>query len=323
MSILLRRRARSTSAVRYTYVDPLDPVAYPVYTGLKTITLDGTENWKLSGGACYTGDFADIIKNQTRANVVGFCADYTFQPTVTGIASMDDDCFIYNGTTSIPVNGNLSFKNEHTASTSAWTAYLAAHPLTVLISTNAPDASEWKPALRVADGVTGYWNGADTFVPIKGGIPHFGSNLITDEVIDAAYTNAWISSQYAWTTASNSASFAVPVVVGKRYRIEWDNTDSDTVGAVFRYGFTDNDTPGNSNTLSTPRARTTPQDTESVELEASKDYLILQVGSGAFPGNAGHLTVREMIGYEPPVLLMGGAPNPEPDPEPEPETEEE
>lgn len=309
-------RALGGNSARYKLIEPINPDAFPDYNGLKVVRLDGTENWKASGGAVYTSDFADIIKSQSRASVVGFCADYTFLPSVQGIASMSDDAFIFNGTSSVAVNGNLSFKDDHTASTAAWSAYLAEHPLTILISTNSPDTSVWKPA-KDSNGVTGYWNGASGFVAVYGGIPHYGDNLITDEVIAGAYTNAWISSAYVWTTANSSASFAVPVTVGSRYLLAWDNTDSDTVGAVFRYGFTDDNSPSNSNTLSTPRARTTPQEVQSVEVEASKDYLIIQVGSGAFPANTEHLSVCEMIGYEPPMLLGFKSPNPEPNPDDE------
>lgn len=147
-----------------------------------------------------------------------------------------------------------------------------------------------------------------------GGGQRLGPNLITDEVIASAYDNAWISSTYVWTSASNSASFAVPVTVGAYYKVEWNNTDSDVSGTIFRYGFTDTNTPGASNTLSTPRVRATPRDAQTVEVKASKGYMVIQVASGSFPDNVSHLSVREMIGYDPPVLLMA-PPKPEPDPE--------
>lgn len=160
----------------YAYIDPIDPSAFPVYTGLHILTLDGTEAWAANNGAVYTSSFSDIIKNQNRASVVGFCADYTFEPFVQTTTSMSNDAFIFNGTSSSPVNGRISFKNAQTATVSAWTDYLAEHPLTVLVSVNNPDQSVWKPAIYTGDGTTGYWDGADGFVPVHGGIQYYDNN---------------------------------------------------------------------------------------------------------------------------------------------------
>lgn len=307
--------------VTYRYIDPIDPVEYPNHTGLKIITLDGSENWKSTGGRMYTEDFRSILNGVTKAEMNAYCAEFVFHHIYT-IADLTFDGFIVWASSDPFDKPNLTFKKTGISQATAWVEYLEDNPITVLISTNDPDESVWKPAVRISDGATGYWDGEDGFVAVKGGIPYYGDNLITQDVIDGAYDNAWISSQYAWATASSSVSFPVPVTVGKRYRIAWDTTDSDTVGTIFRYGFTNNNTPGSSNTLSSPRDRTTPQDVESVEVEASKNYLIIQVASGTFPGNTAHLTIREMVGYEDPVMLMmGGNPNP-PEPEPEPEEEE-
>lgn len=143
---------------RYSYIDPVDSTVFPVHNGLILLTVDGTEEWSLISGAVYTSAYKNIIQNQSRESVCGYCADYTFEQSSLSIASMSNDAFIFNGTSSNPVNGNLSFKNEHTSSVAAWKDYLSEHPVTILISTNNPDASVWKPAK--SGDITGYWDGA-------------------------------------------------------------------------------------------------------------------------------------------------------------------
>ena len=101
---------------------------------------------------------------------------------------------------------------------------------------------------------------------------HFGiRNYFTGKV------SAWINSDNAWTSDSSSYCFCSPVEVGKKYALRWTTNDSATVGTIFRFGFSDTNTPSGQ-TLTHAR-RTTPQDLSYVELTADKDYLVIQVAN--------------------------------------------
>lgn len=304
----------------YAYIDPIDTDKFPVLNGWAKYTVSRATSTTSSGAVA-------TVDTGVRALYPSTCFASSYEGCDnTKSLSAQPDKTVKFGFSTDSYRDRIYIKNtEITPTLEAWNAYLAEHPIDILFPLETSDESVWKPA-KDPSGVTGYWDGANGFCAVYGGIPYYGDNLVTDAVIAGAYSNAWISTSYAWTTASGSASFPIPVTEGKRYRIAWDTTDSATVGAVFRYGFTDKNTPSSSNTLSAPRDRTTPQDEQSVEVVASADYLIIQVASGSFPANVSHLSVREMVGYEPPVLLMGAYRPPEPEPdgeEPEPDGEEE
>lgn len=323
MSILLRRRAYRSAppVVQYKYIDPIDTTAFPVLNSMKLLTLNGTENWRTVSAGYYTGDFSDWFSGVSRTGLVAYSEHWEFDAVVTGAADLATEKWMFNGTTSKPVNGNITFKNSYTAqSLSAWTSYLAQHPEHILVplNTEKADGSIWKPALRIADGATGYWNGASGFVAIYGGIPYYGDNLVTNEVINNPI-DAAIGTTNKWNAAADgSTSILIETEIGKYYRLAWDNTSTDVVGAIFRWGFTD--TPRPTSQVLSNCTRTTPQATAAATTQADDIYMPIQVKGAVYPGNMAHFSVREMVGYEPPVMLMmGGNPNPEPEPDPEPD----
>jgi hypothetical protein len=91
---------------------------------------------------------------------------------------------------------------------------------------------------------------------------------------------AWINTENIWRPASDSCCFLIPLKVGKKYRIVWQNASTfidDMQNTIFRYGQTNNPVP--SNQVLTDCVRTTPQDTPVAEIAALNKYLIVQVGS--------------------------------------------
>lgn len=125
------------------------------------------------------------------------------------------------------------------------------------------------------------------------GVLKFGKSI----TIDSTRIFAYINPDGFWISSSDSYSVAIPVVTGKKYIISFTNTDSDTVGTIFRYGFSDTNSP-TGQTL-TQWVRTTPQDTPSVELTAVKSYLIIQMGANVAGGNIsnGYITLKEATIY--------------------------
>lgn len=111
-------------------------------------------------------------------------------------------------------------------------------------------------------------------------------------VIDPTRIYAWINTTNQWVSASDSASICIPVTVGRSYILQWSDTDSDNVGTIYRYGFSNSDTPS-SQTL-TQCTRTTPQDASSVTLTADRPYLIIQLSGSKFPDNLAYLVVEEI-----------------------------
>lgn len=104
---------------------------------------------------------------------------------------------------------------------------------------------------------------------------------------------AYIGTSGSWLADSGSYSVALPVEVGKKYAIRMTETDSDTVGTILRYGFTDSATPDSQ--LLSQWVRTTPQGTQYVELTADGKYLVIQMTAAKFASviSNGYIVVNE------------------------------
>ena len=77
-----------------------------------------------------------------------------------------------------------------------------------------------------------------------------------------------------WVSSANSYSIAIPTIVGDKYTIELSNTDSGTVGTIFRAGFSSSNVPSGQHISGL--VSTTPQDDSEIELTATDSYLIIQ-----------------------------------------------
>lgn len=122
----------------------------------------------------------------------------------------------------------------------------------------------------------------------------FAQGQDTGKTIDSTRINAYIGTAGAWIASSDSYSMCVPVTVGKRYALRFTSTDSTNVGSIFRFGFSDTNTP-NGQTLS-GWIRTTPQDCAFTEIIADKAYLVIQMGTSVAAGSVsnGYLTLTEL-----------------------------
>lgn len=125
---------------------------------------------------------------------------------------------------------------------------------------------------------------------VMGNKVYLGNNLITPEII-ADKRKAWISTEFVWSAADDSTSIVIPVVPGGRYLVAWNDTSS-TMGTIFRYGFLGEAVTGRQ--VMQTRKRSSPQETPYAELVAGAEYLIIQLGTAAFPVAVTHLTVREI-----------------------------
>lgn len=114
--------------------------------------------------------------------------------------------------------------------------------------------------------------------------------------IDSTRVYAYIDSNMIWRTASDSYSVVVPIEIGEQYVLVYSNTDSADVGTIFRFGQTNSSTPASTNTL-TGAVRSTPQDTPSATITASKQYLIVQFAAGKALSllQNGYFTIRKVI----------------------------
>ena len=128
-------------------------------------------------------------------------------------------------------------------------------------------------------------------------------------VIDPTRIYAWINTSNQWASASDSCSVCIPVTVGRSYTLRWTDTNSDNVGTIYRYGFSNSITPS-SQTL-TQCTRTTPQDASPVTLTADNPYLVMQLSGSKFPGNLAFLAVEEVVSDADYILrrraMMGAA----------------
>lgn len=115
--------------------------------------------------------------------------------------------------------------------------------------------------------------------------------------IDSTRISAYIGQTGTWVASNEGYSVVVPVEVGQKYAIRMTETDSGTVGTIFRYGFTDSATPESQQL--TQWVRTTPQDTQYVELTADGKYLIIQMTYGKFASiiSNGYIVVKEQTIY--------------------------
>ena len=115
---------------------------------------------------------------------------------------------------------------------------------------------------------------------------------------------AYINATGSWSWSNDSYSVALPVEVGKKYKIDIANTDASVVGVIFRYGFTDEDPEDFKQSEVTPSPvsvsiydywRGTPQELSSVVVTATHPYLVIQF-SAAFTASvvANYLTVTDM-----------------------------
>lgn len=158
----------------YTLITPVDTSKFPLLLrNMKLITFKGTEFWAVADTGCYSDAFMTYFKGVSRTGLHAFSEHWEFDTVTKTATDMSDNTFIFNGISSNPVNGNITFKNSITAQgKTEWKEYLKGTPEHVLIPLNYmyEDRSEWKPARRNSDGATGYWNGADEFIAVYGGI---------------------------------------------------------------------------------------------------------------------------------------------------------
>ena len=114
--------------------------------------------------------------------------------------------------------------------------------------------------------------------------------------IDSARITAYISEDGLWV-ADTGYCIAIPVTVGNKYAIRMTETDSDIVGTIFRWGFTNSTTP--SGQQLSQWVRSTPQDTQFAELTADNTYLIIQLSASKAAGvvSNGYLVVQEQTIY--------------------------
>lgn len=96
-------------------------------------------------------------------------------------------------------------------------------------------------------------------------------NFIT---VDPTRIYAAISEHYAWNSNTSAYCVCVPVTVGKRYWLSLSESNSSTVGTIFRWGCTNSSTPSGQ-TLSRC-VRATPQSCTFAEVVPDAQYLILQ-----------------------------------------------
>lgn len=115
--------------------------------------------------------------------------------------------------------------------------------------------------------------------------------LRTSIDIDPTRIYAYINTSGQWIEASDSYSVYIPVRVGWKYTIKFSNTASETVGTIFRYGFTNSKTVGGQKLNGW--VRTSPQSTPSVTVTATNSFLIVQMSS-TYAGrniNNGYITI--------------------------------
>ena len=120
----------------------------------------------------------------------------------------------------------------------------------------------------------------------------FSQGQDTSVTVDTTRIYAYIGTNETWVASDESYSICVPVTVGKQYALSWSVTDSTSVSAIFRWGFSDTTTPAGQ-TLS-GCFRTTPQDYPYAETDAAdKPYLVIQIGSSGASGLV-YLSVTEL-----------------------------
>lgn len=125
---------------------------------------------------------------------------------------------------------------------------------------------------------------------------------MSEIVIDSTRISASI---YAWGVFKSSTSaycVRIPVTVGYKYTITWNETDSALVGSTFRWGFTGVNTVSNQHLRHW--VRTSPQSAPSVELVAHEPYLIIEVDATL----ASNIFDNDYISIEETVLITAREP---------------
>lgn len=148
---------------------------------------------------------------------------------------------------------------------------------------------------------TAYKNGSINIANVTGDLVIYATAVSAISSISATYTQqpdslitmdptvsyTWITQTSKWNTADDSACVCVPVTPGKRYRLEFTETDSTLVGTIFRFGFSDSNTPNNQQLYSVVRnygttdqsPAVTPQNYHPIEVIApiGYPYLVIQL----------------------------------------------
>lgn len=118
------------------------------------------------------------------------------------------------------------------------------------------------------------------------------------DISSASVISAWISNTTnVWATDSSSTSICIPVTVGKQYSLSFSTTDSSVVGTIFKWGFTNSNSP--TGQVIRNVGRSTPQNTQTAITEvANASYLIIQLSSSYINSilSNGYLTVTELAG---------------------------
>lgn len=134
--------------------------------------------------------------------------------------------------------------------------------------------------------------------------------------IDPTRNYAYINTNGNWAWSNDSYSIALPVEVGKKYKIDITNTDAAVVGVIFRYGFTDTDPEDFKQSEVTPSPtsisiydywRGTPQDLPEVEVTATHPYLVVQFAAAyAATVVSTYLTIKKQVAYaDGPIETIG------------------
>ena len=104
----------------------------------------------------------------------------------------------------------------------------------------------------------------------------------TPKTIDPTRINAYINADGAWVSYNDSYCVCVPVTVGKQYNLHFSTTDSSLVGTIFRYGFSNADTPSGQSLSGA--VRSTPQNLSNATVTATGQYLVIQLSATTAPG---------------------------------------
>lgn len=120
-----------------------------------------------------------------------------------------------------------------------------------------------------------------------------------------------------WSYSNDSYSIVIPVTVGKKYRIQADSTTpiNGVQNVILRWAFVDSVPSGWTSDV-TPSTlfvdaydmvRSTPQNTQDIEVTATRPYMIVQMGAGIFADNIANgrisLTVQEVYAVGTPESL--------------------
>lgn len=112
-----------------------------------------------------------------------------------------------------------------------------------------------------------------------------------------------------WAYSNDSYSIVIPVTVGNKYRIKADPTTpiNGVQNVILRWAFVDSVpsewtsdlTPSTMSVDAYNMVRSTPQDTQDIEVTATKPYMVLQMGASIFASNIanGRISVTEQKVY--------------------------